>query len=44
MRFPAWGLCVPEWLATSTEESPVRGPRAEWEGTVDSAQAPSARL
>lgn len=44
MRFPAWGLHVPEWAAPRTEESPARGPRAEWEGTADPAQAPSACL
>lgn len=39
MRFPAWGLCVPEWAAmTGTKEPPARRPRAEWEGTVDPAR------
>lgn len=34
-HFPAWGLYVPEWAAEGMKESPVHGPRVEWEGTVD---------
>lgn len=36
--FPAWGLHVPEWAAGGMKGSPVYGPRAEWEGTLNPAR------